>query len=127
MAESRTEDLFIDLIKGTQKDFEPQSRFESYMKCIINKADPAETPKPESRKDVLMKTYAEQVYNGGGSGGSSFKVQTFTINADDITATGSGETIAYTLTESCLAPLKEGCLNAGKTVIYLRRLNIMPW
>ena len=69
MAESRTEDLFIDLIKGTTTDFEPQSRFESYMKCIINKTDPAETPTPESRKDVLMRTYAEQVYNGcGGSG-----------------------------------------------------------
>lgn len=73
MAGSRTEDLFIDLIKGTKKDFEPQSRFESYMKCIINKADPAETPKPESRKDVLMKTYAEQVYNGGGGGGGTSK------------------------------------------------------
>lgn len=66
MAESRTEDLFIDLIKGTKKDFEPQSRFESYMKCIINKSDPAETPTPESRKDALMKAYAEQVYNERG-------------------------------------------------------------
>lgn len=55
-----------------------------------------------------------KVPSGGGSGRSSFKVQTFTINADDITAIGSGDTIAYTLTESCLAPLKEGCLNAGK-------------
>lgn len=73
MAESRTEDLFIDLIKGTTTDFEPQSRFESYMKCIINKSDPAETPTPESRKDVLMKIYAEQVYNGGGGGSTDNK------------------------------------------------------
>ena len=73
MAESRTEDLFIDLIKGTTTDFEPQSRFESYMKCIINKTDPAETPTPESRKDVLMKIYAEQVYNGGGGGSNDNK------------------------------------------------------
>lgn len=85
MAESRTEDLFIALIKGTKKDFEPQSRFESYMKSIINKTDPAETPKPESRKDVLMKTYAEQVYNGGGGGGGGSSVQA-DYNQNDSTA-----------------------------------------
>lgn len=85
MAESRTEDLFIDLIKGTKKDFEPQSRFESYMKCIINKSDPAETPTPESRKDALMRAYAEQVYNGGGgSGAGSDKADLTFVGKDGI-------------------------------------------
>lgn len=89
MAESRTEDLFIDLIKGTTTDFEPQSRFESYMKCIINKTDPAETPTPESRKDVLMKTYAEQVYNGGGGSGAGIDTLT------DVDLTSRDTTVAY--------------------------------
>lgn len=89
MAESRTEDLFIDLIKGTTTDFEPQSRFESYMKCIINKTDPAETPTPESRKDVLMKIYAEQVYNGGGGSGAGIDTLT------DVDLTSRDTTVAY--------------------------------
>lgn len=112
MAESRTEDLFIDLIKGTQKDFEPQSRFESYMKCIINKSDPAGTPTPESRKDVLMRTYAEQVYNGGGGSGAETdlkkyvddnfvkKVTTVTQDARVYGLTAGGEQTVFKLSQN---------------------------
>lgn len=85
--------------------------------AFLEEVKPADNPTEDSVVKVSSTgtvSYLPVSSLGGGGGGSSFKVQTFTINADDITATGSGETIAYTLTESCLAPLKEGCLNAGK-------------
>lgn len=62
-------------------------------------------------KKVATEEYVDSKVSGGGS---SFNVQTFTINAADITATESGGSTEYALTASSLAPLKEMCLNAGK-------------
>lgn len=63
--------------------------------------------------NITISTLAWTLVVGSG-GESSINVQTFTINADDITATESDGSTKYTLTANSLATLKEGCLNAGK-------------
>lgn len=102
-------------VRGTVPQPDPQREQDGvnlrYLQANYN-ANPTLDGTEAELTGVTLNGTKYKVPSGGG--GNHFKVQTFTINADDITATGSGDTIAYTLTESCLAPLKEGCLNAGK-------------
>ena len=66
---SRAEELLEALIdESGSADFEPRSRFEHYLKCAINKSGLEHCPEPVSRGDLLLKTLAEKIIEGGGGG-----------------------------------------------------------